>query len=693
MPSRLDLRQAGENLAADAALCPCRASGLGAGRLHLRHRHNGVPRGADRLRSGRGALSTSIGFHAGSCAGWHNGDLAAVPAVPLGGHNRLLHQHLVAHRAVLSFGQPRLGTGRLHSRVNDFRMPSRLDLRQPRENLAADAALCPCRASGLGAGRLHLRHRHNGVPRGADRLRSGRGALSTSIGFHAGSCAGWHNGDLAAVPAVPLGGHNRLLHQHLVAHRAMLPFRQARLSASRLHGLIHDLGVRDGCVPRGELRVGGDAGIVAAPPGQFIVMRLVRRFYRVRRHSRSTIANRLPRENGAVLIPERHLEEGILHLAGRSAHIQRDGPTVSADSRCSNGGRQGDSSLLLRLERHGHQLRPIRKTLCTDKGEFHLTAVNLGIRLDTHAVHTLHTRAHLHAGACQQRRVVGNAEIGGSQTAAAVQRGHGGDRFVGTGSGRHGHPQSGRLRRYLCLSQGQRLSEADAVHGGQRRVVQLGGREGHGGVRVHVGHRLQRQPQQLAAGYFLLRRKGGGHIPRPAGVQRLHRPGQCGQRLRRYAGEQRGVIAEFQLTGSQPLAAIGAGGDAHLLALVQRGHAAAAVKIQRLGGGLRLRHREHAGHTVQRHGGQTGVIGVFDQNIQQVITGCGVRPHAEVQPQDILGAGYAVQTGAVEGHLSGRLCVHRPQGGKSSHHRRAGQLQRRIIHLHRLTAIGGGAVT
>ena len=229
-------------------------------------------------------------------------------------------------------------------------------------------------------------------------------------------------------------------------------------------------------------------------------MRLVRRFYRVRRHSRSTIANRLPRENGAVLIPERHLEEGILHLAGRSAHVQRDGPTVSADSRCSNGGRQGDSSFLFRLERHGHQLRPIRKTLCADKGEFHLAAVNLGIRLDTHAVHTLHTRAHLHTGACQQRRVVGNAEIGSSQAAASIQHSHSGDRFVGTGSGRHGHPQSGRLRRYLCLSQGQRLSEADAVHGGQRRVVQLGGREGHGGIRVHVGRRLQRQPQQLAAG-------------------------------------------------------------------------------------------------------------------------------------------------------------------------------------------------
>ena len=408
-------------------------------------------------------------------------------------------------------------------------------------------------------------------------------------------------------------------------------------------------------------------------------MRLVRRFYRVRRHSRSTIANRLPRENGAVLIPERHLEEGILHLAGRSAHIQCDGPTVSADSRCSNGGCQGDSSFLFRLERHGQKHRFIRKTLLTDKGKFHLTAVNLGIRHDIHAVHTLRARVHLHAGACQQRRVVGNAEIGGSQAAASIQHSHSGDGFIGTGSGRHGHPQSGRLQCYLCLSQGQRLSEADAVHGGQRRVVQLGGREGHGGVRVHVGHRLQRQPQQLAAGYFLLRRKGGGHIPRPADVQRLHRPGQCGQRLRRHAGEQRGVIAEFQLTGSQPLAAIGAGGDAHLLALVQRGHAAAAVKIQRLGGGLRLRHREHAGRAAQRHGDRIRVIGVFDQDIQQVFPGCGVRPHAEIQPQNALGTGYAIQTGAVEGHLSSRLCVHRPQGGKSSHHRRAGQLQRRVV--------------
>ena len=339
-----------------------------------------------------------------------------------------------------------------------------------------------------------------------------------------------------------------------------------------------------------------------------------------------------------------------------------------------------------------------------------MTTVKVGIRHDTHAVHTLHTRAHLHAGACQQRRVVGNAEIGGCQTAASIQHSHSGDRFVGTGSGRHGHPQSGHLRCHLGLTQGKRPGKADAVHGGQRRVVQLEGCKGHGGVRVHVGHRLQRQPQQLATGYFLLRCKGGGHIPRPAGVQRLHRPGQCGQRLRRHAGEQRGVIAEFQLTGSQPLAAIGAGGDAHLLALVQRGHAAAAVKIQRLGGGLRLRHREHAGHTVQRHGGQPGVIGVFDQNIQQIIAGRGVRLHAEIQPQDALGTGYAIQTGAVKGHLSGRLCVHRPQGRKSSHHRRAGQLQRRAvighdalhtgqfvqigaadIHRARLAGRGGGA--
>ena len=229
-------------------------------------------------------------------------------------------------------------------------------------------------------------------------------------------------------------------------------------------------------------------------------MRLVRRFYRVRRHSRSTIANRLPRENGAALIPERHLEEGILHLAGRSAHIQRDGLAVSADSRCSNGRRQGDSSLLLRLERHGQKHRFIRKTLLTDKGKFHLTTVNLGIRHDTHAVHTLHTRAHLHAGACQQRRVVGNAEIGGCQTAASIQHSHSGDGFIGAGSGRHGDPQGGHLRCHLGLTQGKRPGKADAVHGGQRRVVQLGGREGHGGIRVHVGRRLQRQPQQLAAG-------------------------------------------------------------------------------------------------------------------------------------------------------------------------------------------------
>ena len=293
---------------------------------------------------------------------------------------------------------------------------------------------------------------------------------------------------------MPLGRNDFLLHQHRTTYGAVLSFRQTRLGARRLHSLVHDLGVRDGCVPRGELRVGGDAGIVAAPPGQFIVMRLVRRFYRVRRHSRSTIANRLPRENGAVLIPERHLEEGILHLAGRSAHIQRDGPTVSADSRCSNDGRQGDSPFLFRLERHGQKHRFIHKTLLTDKSKFHLTTVKVGIRHDTHAVHTLHTRAHLHAGACQQRRVVGNAEIGGSQAAASIQHSHSGDRFVGTGSGRHGHPQSGHLRRYLCLAQSQRLSEADAVHGGQRRVVQLGGREGHGGIRVHVGHRLHRQP-------------------------------------------------------------------------------------------------------------------------------------------------------------------------------------------------------
>ena len=57
------------------------------------------------------------------------------------------------------------------------------------------------------------------------------------------------------------------------------------------------------------------------------------------------------------------------------------------------------------------------------------------IRFDIHAVHTLHTRAHLHAGACQQRRVVGNAEIGGSQAAASIQHSHSGDGFVGTGSG------------------------------------------------------------------------------------------------------------------------------------------------------------------------------------------------------------------------------------------------------------------
>ena len=198
--------------------------------------------------------------------------------VPLGRNDFLLHQHRTTNRAVLSFGQPRLGTRRLHSRVNDFRMPSRLDLRQAGENLTADAAFCPCRTAGLGTGRLHFRHRHNGVPHGADRLRSGRGTLSTSIGFHAGSCAGRRNGDLAAVPAVPLSRNDFLLHQHRTTNRAVLPFGQSRLGARRLHGLIHDLGVGDGRVPRGELRVGGDAGIVAAPPGQFIVMRLVRRF-------------------------------------------------------------------------------------------------------------------------------------------------------------------------------------------------------------------------------------------------------------------------------------------------------------------------------------------------------------------------------------------------------------------------------
>ena len=68
---------------------------------------------------------------------------------------------------------------------------------------------------------------------------------------------------------------------------------------------------------------------------------------------------------------------------------------------------------------------------------------------------------------------------------------------------------------------------------------------------------------------------------------------------------------ECQLTGSQPLAARGAGGDAHLLALVQRGHAAAAVKIQRLGGGLRLRHREHAYNTGLVTVSLSGASGVF----------------------------------------------------------------------------------
>ena len=300
MPSRLDLRQAGENLTADAAFCPCRASGLGAGRLHLRHRHSGVPRGADRLRSGRGARGAGIRFHAGSCAGRRNGDLAAVPAVPLGGHNRLLHQHLVAHRAVFALGQSRLGTSRLHGLVHDLSMS-------------------------LGRNDF-LFHQHRTTNRAVLSFRQAR--LSTR------RC---HS--LVHDLGMSLGRNDFLLHQHLVAHRAMLSLGQSRLGARRLQSLVHDLGVRDGCVPRGELRVGGDAGIVAAPPGQFIVMRLVRRFYRVRRHSRSTIANRLPRENGAVLIPECHLEEGILHLAGRGAHVQRDGPTVSADSRCSNGRR------------------------------------------------------------------------------------------------------------------------------------------------------------------------------------------------------------------------------------------------------------------------------------------------------------------------------------------------------------------
>ena len=112
---------------------------------------------------------------------------------------------------------------------------------------------------------------------------------------------------------------------------------------------------------------------------------------------------------------------------------------------------------------------------------------------------------------------------------------------------------------------------------------------------------------------------------------------------------------------------------------MQRGSIAASIEMQHLGGGLRLRHREHAGHAAQRHGGQTRVVGVFDQDTQRIFPGCGVRPHAEIQPQDILGAGYAVQTGAVEGHLSGGGGIHTPHAGESSHHRRAGQLQRRVV--------------
>ena len=211
----------------------------------------------------------------------------------LGLNDRLLHQHFATNRAVLSFRQTRLSTRRLHSLVDNLGMP-------------------------LGRNNFLL-HQHRTTNRAV--LPFCQPRLSTR------RCHG-----LVHDLGMSLGRNNFLLHQHFATNRAMLSFRQARLGARRLHSLVHDLGVGDGCVPRGELRVGGDSGIVAAPPGQFIVMRLVRRFYRVRRHSRSTIANRLPRENGAVLIPERHLEEGILHLAGRSAHVQRDGLAVSTDS-------------------------------------------------------------------------------------------------------------------------------------------------------------------------------------------------------------------------------------------------------------------------------------------------------------------------------------------------------------------------
>ena len=118
-----------------------------------------------------------------------------------GGNHILCHQHFLADRTVLAFRLARFCTGRGHCLVNHFLMTTGGNLLLCYQHFLADRAMLALGQARLCTGRLHCRIDHF---------------------------------------LVTTGGNLLLCYQHFLADRAVLTFGQARLCTGRLHCLVND---------------------------------------------------------------------------------------------------------------------------------------------------------------------------------------------------------------------------------------------------------------------------------------------------------------------------------------------------------------------------------------------------------------------------------------------------------------------
>ena len=164
----------------------------------------------------------------------------------LRGNHALLHQHRLAHRAMLALGEARFGAGRGDRCVDDLGMSLRGNHALLHQNRLAHRAVLALGESGFGAGRRDrcvddlgmVLHRAHSCP------RAGLLAAARPVAHALGRLGAIRGAGRVAVVHVDLELvahrlHGLLLHNHLPADRAVLALGQAGCGAGRGHRSVH----------------------------------------------------------------------------------------------------------------------------------------------------------------------------------------------------------------------------------------------------------------------------------------------------------------------------------------------------------------------------------------------------------------------------------------------------------------------